>query len=282
MPTYRLCGELIESEVELTRVRPVCATTRPSLRVARVRPGVAVSGVVHRIPDVCVFWVDADRVWVEPGDGVSDAELSTALVGPILAVWLHLHRRVLCLHASAARIANVACLFAGDCGAGKSTIARAMIDHGCTVWGDDLSVIDLERLELVPTHPELRLWPSSLARFPEDYPSSVAFEGLDKRAIAVDDAFERQGAPLAHIFLIEQGDRVAVVPATTAEAVHGLVRHTWGSLLLGYAMHDPSVHLDRVASVMSAARAWRLVRTADLTDLPAVVAAVFEVVESSP
>lgn len=90
-------------------------------------------------------------------------DIAAVLLGPVLASALHL-RDVPVLHAAAVAVAGRAVLVAGSAGAGKSTLAAALVREGASLLSEDLAVLAPrdDRIIVQPGYPRLRLNPDAM------------------------------------------------------------------------------------------------------------------------
>lgn len=95
------------------------------------------------------------RVVIEPAAGAAESDLRLFLLGTILGVLCH-QRGLLPIHASAVNIDGRAVVFAGDSGAGKSTIAAALGQRGHPLVADDIVAINRQSMAL-PAFPQRKL-----------------------------------------------------------------------------------------------------------------------------
>ena len=111
------------------------------------------------------FWLDRDgtEVWATWPENLQIEDAATYLLGPVLGILLRL-RGVTCLHASAVAFGERAVAFVGSEGAGKSTTAAALAQHGHAILSDD--VVALAEHDgsffVHPAYPYLCLWPESV------------------------------------------------------------------------------------------------------------------------
>jgi hypothetical protein len=154
------------------------------------------------------FWIDGKReriygTWREP---LIIDDTASYLLGPVLGLVLRL-RGTICLHASAIALGERAILFAGDAGAGKSTIAAAMARRGHAMISDDVVPIREQegRFFAVPSYPYFSLWPDSMAMLYGEgkdlRPLSPTFA---KRQLGGEDGsirFAKAALPLGGVFI---------------------------------------------------------------------------------
>jgi hypothetical protein len=118
-------------------------------------------GYHFRYDDNTRFLIDRSgrTVWTAWEPPLTDADMATYLLGPIMAFVLRL-RGILSLHAAVATVRNGAVAICGMAGAGKSTLAAALALRGLSIASDDLApiVVGADRLRVLPTYPQIRLW----------------------------------------------------------------------------------------------------------------------------
>jgi hypothetical protein len=242
---YRAYGLTLASEVELPELDEVTAQLEPDLHIVKMPvPGPVPEGRGERLceigPDGAYFaWEslariridDWSRVAVEPGQGVSDAALAFALLGPVIATILH-GRGDLILHGSAVEIADGrAVLFVGDNSAGKSTLAGAFIRAGHALVNDDVAAICTRQSgspQIRRGFPAMKLSQPALAALDPVpgtlLPSPIANPA--KHRLRVPGAGQ---APLqlAHIFLVERGGTANISPLGPGERLGLAMRYSY-------------------------------------------------------
>lgn len=182
MTDYALCGWRVRSALALPDGLPWSGDDRaPDITVAlgsvpalagRVRIGGGVS--VGRdgecqvdIPDFACFHIFRGReIIVELRGNPHPLELQAWLFGPGLGVLCH-QRGLFPLHASCVRIGDGAVALTGRPGAGKSTLAAALMRRGHGLVADDVCVIDPAAAggpTVLPSFPRLKLWEDAMLR----------------------------------------------------------------------------------------------------------------------
>jgi hypothetical protein len=126
-------------------------------------------GYSHFAHAAAEFWVSADGSFVELMRCVSAPEVW--LFGPALILALA-RRGIYCLHASAFIEHGVATVILGESGAGKSSLARAIVGKpGARRLCDDITPVQMEngQLYVLPRFPQLKLKAADL-ELPESVP----------------------------------------------------------------------------------------------------------------
>ncbi len=201
------------------------------------------NGALLRIDyeDGTQFWVDVKggEVWSRWTENSSFEDAASYMLGPILGYLLR-WRGVACLHASAVQQAGRAAVFVGPAGAGKSTLAAALVLRGYAVLSDDIVAL-AERdgaFYVAPAYPYLSLWPESVEALYGAERDFAAFSpNFPKRMVrlrASERQFAEQPALLESLFLLHErgGDAPLLESIATREAMIWLVANTYGNLLL--------------------------------------------------
>lgn len=147
--------------------------------------------------------VDAGRMLtldLEPG--VGDAELRTWLCGLATSALCHQRGRPP-LHAAVLDLGGVAVAVAGDCGAGKSTTARALMQRGARLLTDDQAQVDPADGLAYPGFPSIKLWDATARHFddPTD-PKHQVRRGQAKFYLNQIQRFQPNPVPLGAVFVL--------------------------------------------------------------------------------
>ena len=192
----------------------------------QARPGVfllAVEGVAR-------YLVEGGRdVTVAPLGG-DDADVAAFLANAPFAVLLQ-QRGVLTLHASSVMAGDGAALLLGDSGAGKSSLAAALVERGFPLIADDVTGIVAGAdgcATALPGFASLRLWADTLDQLRwRDRGESRLRQGMDKYWMPVEQACT---APLpvraAFVLKANESNAVAIEPMPEREAFSLLWRNT--------------------------------------------------------
>ena len=226
------CGSF--PELTLTDSTAIHDVDEPSLRFTFARA--ANGAFVFDYPDAARFAVTANEIafdWREP---LTFEDACTYLLGPIFAFVLRL-RGASCVHASAVAIDGKAVLLAGATAAGKSTLAAALVQRGCTLIAED--VVPIAGPNAIPTYPAIRLWPRSVELLFGDRDALPRISpSWDKRMFAVDD-FAQEPTPIAAIYFPEAGfgdTTSSLFDVTPHDSAITLIGHTYRAEILDTTM----------------------------------------------
>jgi hypothetical protein len=205
-----------------------------------------------------------------PFDGVCEY-----LLGPILGVVMRL-RGMVCLHASAVRVAGGALAFMGAAGAGKSTLAAAFANAGIGVLSDDTVALApaAGAWMATPAYPRVRLWPDAAAALRVPLQAAIAGTRHQLDLLPI-DRYVTTPTPLAAIYAIEFDDTVDGVVMDTigpAAALPLLSAHTFAHRVLTRELRMQEFHA--LADLADAVPVRRLRRPRNLEAIALVPDAI--------
>lgn len=147
------------------------------------------SGYLMRIHDIADFYLSSDSKKISYcfNDYSNRNTIIHLLLDHILPMAISNQGRLV-LHASAVSYGGESIAFIGESGAGKSSLAGALLKAGCSLITDDFLI--LEKIEnayfCIPSYPDLRLWPDSAdSLFNNLNTSEFVSHFSDKRRIRV-------------------------------------------------------------------------------------------------
>lgn len=160
----------------------------------------------YRVDNIAKYLVtEGSDVIIETHPGAEERSVRTFLLGSVFAALLH-QRDILPLHGSSIRVNGKCVIFSGLSGSGKSTTARAFINRGYLMQGDDVSAISCneEGIPVVyPEYPRLKLWKDVLKREGKD-PGSFdrVRRVLDKFSVPTPEHFNHEPLALEKIYIL--------------------------------------------------------------------------------
>jgi len=235
--------------------------------------------VLIRIPGTANYLVMRDRIDVDALEESVFPDICDYLLGPAFGALCHL-RRIFMLHASAVELARGCVAFAGQSGAGKSTMAAALAARGLPVIADDVAFIRTDehgRACVYPGSNRIRLWDSSLDGLGH---SGGRFEHVDQREKfflpTVAPRASREPCPLAAVFQLEAapaGSPVTIARAYGSSAGDVFLTNIAWRTLAKYMNRGPDLFSDCVR-LANQVEVLRLMRPKDFAALNSVVDAV--------
>ena len=237
---YVVAGLIISSEIELPELLPCPqdgGEPDVEIRLAPVPAGlplavqatseaeIADNEVLLKIPGVARYLISGGRqIRIEAETGVGAQEVRLFLLGSALGA-IYFQRGYLPLHASVVVINGSAVAFAGDSGAGKSTMAAWLNAAGYPLLCDDVCVVRFAEHEIAmayPGYPRVKLWSDALQEFEID-PRALQrdYFRADKFHVPVPERFWIDPVPLRHINVLQFSaaatqPRIAEVSPTNA------------------------------------------------------------------
>lgn len=178
-------------------------------------------------------------------------------------------------HASAVDVDGSLVAFTGPSGRGKSTLAAACYAAGHTHHSDDLVPIlttaNGKGMSVPPGPARIRinddvrdlLQLSPTGRTPRD----------TKSRIDTTDDHSTSGKELDVLYLIEEGDKIAIDEIATHDAVYEILRHSY-ALYRNSDSESASTHLDACGTVAQSVDVRRLSRPRSLQQLDRLAAAI--------
>ena len=118
-----------------------------------------------RIHGAARYLITSQCIDVDPVEAADLGDVRAYLLGTVFGALCHL-RGIFPLHASAIELSGQYVAFAGDSGAGKSTMAAALASRGLQVLTDDVAYVRVGAGEPIMAWPgisRLRLWESAMA-----------------------------------------------------------------------------------------------------------------------
>jgi hypothetical protein len=271
MLTYEAYGLRIRSAIPLVNQvasgEPADITIRFG-HIASIPPASEAlsAGETYRVTSegVFLFW-DAigtflvrkgREIIVDPANGIDDPTLRTVVLGPVLAVLLHDRGRLI-LHASAVAVDGGVAAFAGEPGQGKSALALALYAMGAQLVADDIVsiVFDGATPLVFPSSPQINVWPDTLAALSYDPTVMKKLEPeFEKRAFPATERFSTKRVPLRSVYVLHEGDEVAIEPLPAQEALIQLIRHSYVRVHEG---QSASTHLHQCAALINTIAIFR-------------------------
>lgn len=191
-----------------------------------------------RINGIATYYVTrGTNVIVQRMNNADDGEVSAYLSGMIMGVIFH-QRGLIPLHASSV-VYNGKCLvFAGDTGAGKSTLAALLINSGANLVADDITLIGFKKkLPVVyPAYPCLKVWRRNLNLMGIDI-SKLHKVPLEKEKYYLPiTEFETKETSIDYVFFIES-DNVGFTDARSLVGIQKFIKFE-KSIYLGNYMYN--------------------------------------------
>jgi hypothetical protein len=239
MEKYYTCGLRLLSEIHLPELSPdksgdphdVFIRLLPDLAepLAAEQTFFSEQTQVFRYEGVGVFEIHGlDEIVVRPEPGVPMDILSFPLLGPVLALLLHMRGRYV-LHASAVNFDFGAAVFMGDKGAGKSTLAASLLRHPeAKLISDDLVVLD-EANQILPGFAQMKIEKDLAAGLSHlgALERPVEASWFPKTRLRLPYETETRSFPVSAVYQLHRDRHARVEPMTQLDAVRAAYRFSY-------------------------------------------------------
>ncbi|MCG8469527.1 MAG: hypothetical protein MJB57_15195 [Gemmatimonadetes bacterium] len=196
------------------------------------------------VPGLASFLaIEGSEIWVEHAPEVELDAVRSALLGAVLGALLH-QRRMLALHTSCVQTPRGAVLFSGASGAGKSSLAGALMKRGYPLLADDLTAVGVSEdgaPTAFPAIPSLRLWADSAAKlkYPLDLHGRPELTLEKYRLDATEFCAEPQPVHAFFCLTPHTGSGIAVESVEPLHRVAYVVNGTYrAGFIDGLGVHD--------------------------------------------
>ncbi|HMO74788.1 MAG TPA: hypothetical protein PKD48_05540 [Sphingopyxis sp.] len=222
---------------------------------------------------------DGREITVHAGEGEADSEVCNLIEGPILGRAMRL-AGLPCLHATALAADGKAVALMGTSGAGKSSLAWALVQQGCRLVTDDMVGLSPgpQGLFVQPGRARLRMWPDVAERLGVEgaiagplFPTAA-----EMGKIGIRDPAAAQDKPvrLHAIYRVLPRDPMLTAPAIAempaSERLAELAANLHG--VIPPAREERQRELTLLARVAASVPVYSLTLPDDLQALPAITA----------
>lgn len=168
---------------------------------------------------------------IDPNPDAPISLLSFPLLGPVIALFLHL-RGDLVLHGSALARQDQCVILLGDKGAGKSTTAAMLMAGGFSLLADDVVCLRFPQLGtplIAPAFPQLKLSneAEAILRAPNMRAQAKPIPEFPKVPVRIAEPFAQDFRAPTHIYRLNRGPQTTIANLNTAEALQTLMRYSF-------------------------------------------------------
>jgi hypothetical protein len=193
----------------------------------------------------------------------------------VFGILLH-QREQIVMHASAVRVNGKAVLFCGASGAGKSTMAAALVQRGYPLVTDDVCAISLAGAARPVVHPDgrqLKLWAHSIDRLElADRRGDRVRNRLEKFYVEPSDTSVTP-LPLGAVYALREArppHQPGIERPNVVDAALLLRRHAYRPLLVR-RMEQKANYFHAATAIANTAGIFHLTRTLNFAALPDVL-----------
>src|SRR5262245_61704964 len=191
--------------------------------------------------DICEFLLseDVQDIRYRPLGSATRESIHVYLLGQVLSFSL-VARQIDPLHGTVVKIGQGAVALIGDCGAGKSTLAAALLSRGCSIVTDDLVALAASgrTWRVHPGPARLKLFPPVARRF-GFAPGTPMNGATPKQVVALlPTQSVREAVPLKAIYVLGESARrsiasASIEPLRGSEAFLEIIRGAFNLLVDG-------------------------------------------------
>lgn len=249
---YQAFGLVISSEIPIQELIPVSNNQKVDVAIERVdlypvwleqfEEGeyykIEPNWLMVHVPEVAIFCIEnGDKITIAPFEESSEDQIRLYLLGTCMSTIL-MQRKILPLHGSAIEIDGKAYAILGDCGAGKSTLAKAFLNRGYKLLTDDVIAVTFSNRQeplVIPSYPQQKLWMESLNHFQlESDQLKPLIDRETKFAVPAVSQFINEKLPLAGMYelFITENEGISITPITNMNRFHTLYNQTFRNFFL--------------------------------------------------
>lgn len=190
-----------------------------------------------RVPEVALFCIEnGNRITFSPFKEASEDEIRLYLLGTCMGAVL-MQKKVLPLHGSAIAIDGKAYAILGECGAGKSTLAKAFLNRGYQLLSDDVIPVTFSTDEVpfvTPSYPHQKLWIESLNNFGLESNQFKPLVDRETKFSVPATQFLNKSLPLCGIYELKktENEEISITAITKMERFHTLFNQTFRNFFL--------------------------------------------------
>lgn len=291
MHSYCICGFSVASDIELPGSIAAGAAAQPDITIrrghvphrldgaTRVGPNWEMSQTqfLMSIPDIARFVLNEGREIVFAAESPArEADVPIFVEATMLGILLH-QREQIVLRASAISVDGKAVLFCGPTGAGKSTIAAALVQRGYPLLADDLCAIAIDAGGVPVAHPDgdrLKLWAQAVDRLELAHQRGAPLrQGLNYFYVAPRDAVAH-ALPLGAVYILREArpPHGAGIDSPNVVEARLLLRRNAYRPPLVQRMTQDAIWFRAGAAVADVAGPFFLTRFVDFARMPEVIA----------
>ncbi len=216
---------------------------------------------------------------------IPQSDIESFLIGPVLGFALRLLSKT-CLHASVLSYQTHALALLGPKGAGKSTLASALLEQGARLIADDIAALDFdgEQIMVNAGYPALRLLPAALNAYSLNIDDLKPVLSVgEKRVIPLPNKqltwqFDQQKRPLSCLYVLNHRDAqlatIRVNALSSKQSVIALAPHRYP----GYAtdQHHKALDFSRMTQLTQAVPVKKLTCTDNIHKLSSIASSILE------
>ncbi|CQR74733.1 HPr kinase/phosphorylase [Sporomusa ovata DSM 2662] len=232
----------------------------------------AVGEFLLRIDGIAVYYVtNGQQITIQPLGDANYSLVRLYLLGTAMGVLL-MQRGLVPIHGSTVAINGCGVVFTGVSGAGKSTMAAALLKKGYSLLTDDVSAVASDQngvFWVQPGYPQQKLWQDAASMIGID---TMVFDRIcedrDKYAVPISAGFRRLSIPITAVYeiVVKPCLNVSIVPIKGVAKLATIMSNTYRvEFVNGLGLKIP--HFKQCANIVKQVQVFRLIRPEDTMSL---------------
>jgi hypothetical protein len=295
---YRAFGLSVSSEYELTDLETIAPLGRPDVRiilgetppelagatVCRPHLQIAPQSLLLKVRVAGHFWVrDGRAIIFNPLPDAPPETVRLFLLGSAFGALLH-QRGILPIHGSALGYGGEAFILTGVTGAGKSTLAAALVRKGCKLLTDDVAAVTFDSAGTPwaqPAYPQQKLWRDSANAMELATGRLIrVMADMEKYAVPAVGRYQGEPAALSTIFHLlkpagAESGKLGLEPVRGVDKLPLILRNVYRPRFVK-GLGIQGEHLQRCFRLAEKVKTARVYRTWDLGELEELAERVFQ------
>lgn len=218
---------------------------------------------------------EGNFILVEPFDGSDDKSIRLFLLGSVFAAIIY-QRGWIPLHASAICKSEKLTIFAGNSGAGKSSLAASLSLRGYQLFTDDICILKKENNSKVAitgsaTYPMLKLWEDTIVNLNSDkfISENKIRPHLPKYGQFFFESYQTKQVLVDKIFILEtsySSSNVSIEKLSMIDAFKHLERMAYRPHFI-YAVELRETYFTMLSALCSTITVWKVGRPREGSDI---------------
>lgn len=240
-------------------------------------PFVAISkgAMVFRIPDIGDYYVQADRITINPFEGAAHSDIKCFLLGSGFGYCMILRGQTV-LHGGAVSKYGKGVIVTGESGAGKSTVSDGLLSNGYSFIADDVCAINIidGKPHINMAYPQQKLCRDAALNKGYDLSELIYInEARDKFAIRLKDGFLPEGEDFNFLFelVLADNDELSFREVTGQEKLMLLLRNVYRGEDGFDFWGVPPQYMKQCVTIAAGIKVFQIARPKNLNTLPEII-----------
>jgi len=252
-----------------------------------VRFSLAENDFILTVDNIARYRVqNGNSITVEPARNATSDEVRLFMYGSAFAALFH-QRGMMPLHASAVYNSNGAIAFAGNAGAGKSSLSFSLIETGAfKLVSDDITILNYKdgNISVQPGMPHVKLWADVLEHTQKDIKQLKSIrKEIQKYRYPVEDNFTTTPVMLKSLFFLSthHHPEILILPVSGAEKFNLLQNNIFRSQFIS-GKHLQEKYFKLITAISQKVPVFRVIRPRHGLGIEQLRDKVIELISNDP